>query len=310
MTTSPWIEIDAVPEAQLPPHLVDRKHGDRVSVIEGGILHVRDGRATFAPFRDLYAVVSHGGRVYLLVPRRPPSPPWLEVDPTMFGADGAAGMARFAERAREGGPDVGGGYRDAVRRHRQGLGHEELLRRVAAREPVPGMMEVPSTVRLNRSYPGLGMVQALAVIGGGFAGYAAIIALAVAAGGGRDGEAALMLGTYTLPFLGLGGGAYAAHTIGRRWRAAADATAPRQRVLVLAPDGCVLGLRDGVRALTWGAVGRFTVARLEPEYEEGLVIHGAEGERVGEIDGGFLDAPLGLVVAVAEAYRDAAASEE
>ena len=77
-------------------------------------------------------------------------------------------------------------------------------------------------------------------------------------------------------------------------------------MLVLAPDGCIIGFRTGVQTLRWSDVGRFEAARVQSSLELGLVVRGPEGGVLGEIDAAWLDAPLLLVVAVAEAYRDAA----
>lgn len=304
-----WVELDEAPEASLPEHARDGRHGDRVSFTESGLLHVRNGRATFARWTDILGVVEQGDRAYVLVPRRPPSPPWIEVDASMIGDEPEAVKA-FAKRLRERGG--GGGYRDAVKQRRQNLDREALLQKVRSREPVPGALEVPSTVVLGRSYPGLGPVQALSLMGGAGLGYALSMTGVVVSAhldvGGYRGEPhpLAILAFYVLPFVGIGVGAWAAREIGRRWRAAKDRTFPRQRVLVLAPDGCIVGFRAGVRTLKWAMVGAFGEGPTE-HHEWGLIVTGPNGEKIGDVDAGYLDAPLSLVVAVAEAYRRAAA---
>lgn len=301
-----WIELDEVREASLPDHARDGREGDRVSFVESGLLHVRSGRATFARWSDILGVVEHEGRAYVLVPRRTPASPWIEVDADMLGDEPDA-VRTFAKRLRERGK--GGGYRDAVQQRRQSLTRKKLKQKVTAREPVPGALEVPSTVVLGRSYPGLGFVQAFTLMLGGGLGYVLAMTLMIASASGYRAEPnpAAMLALYILPIAGIALGAWAAKKIGARWRAAKDRTFPRQRVLVLAPDGCIVGFRNGVRTLKWSMVGAFSCGPTEPNYDDELVVTNAEGERIGAVDAGYLDAPLELVVAVAEAYRQSAA---
>lgn len=272
---------------------------DRVALVEGGIQHVAEGRETFVRFRDLYAVVEHEGLVYLLVPRTLPAPPWLVVHAGMIEDRSPGALARFAARARQGGES--GGYRDAVRRHRQGMSREELWRRVRAREALPGMMEVPPTQ--PRADPTVSRVQAAIVVLG--SSVVLVPGMLMPFLSGRAGELAV-------PFVMLFGLGWPlvmivlAVTVGRYWRAARAARLPRRRVLVLAPDGCVVGARDGIRSLEWSHVSGFRVDAVGPSREPGLVVYGARGERLCDVEARFLAAPLGLVVAVAEAYRQAA----
>lgn len=291
-----WIELDGVAEDALPSWAKDGRTGDRVAFLEAGLLVVEGGLATVARWSDVVSVVSHAGCVYVLVPRRPPHPPWIAVDGALVPDGVDAFLRRLEERRRS------GGYRDAIRAQRQDLPLDELRRRVSAREAVPGALEVPSTIVLGRSYPGLGLAQFGSIAGASMAGLFASVALAVVA----DAPELAGLCTYAGLFLGIFGGALLARYVGQRWRAAKDATLPRQRVLVLAPDGCIIGFRTGVQTLRWADVGRFEAARAQSSLELGLVVRGPEGGVLGEIDAAWLDAPLLLVVAVAEAYRDAA----
>ena len=301
-----WLEFDEVEESEVPAFAQDGKSGDWVSFIEGGVLVVRSGRASFARWSDVLGVVEHQGKLHVLVPRRPPAQPWLVVDRDMVGGDIPA-LRRVAERLREGGG--AGGYREAVKAHRKGMSTEALQAKVSAREPVGGAMEVPSTVVLGRSYPGLGLAQATLVIGSGVLGFGLafgmMFAIAV-----QNPRAIDTPGVGTLvQFFGiacLAVGALLARALGKRWRAKKDATLPRQRVLVLAPDGCIVGFTEGVRTLSWAQVGSFGLEPVEPDYDDGLVVYGPEGKRFGHINTAFLDAPPGLVVAVANTYREAA----
>ena len=302
-----FVEIDHLPEDFLPAHARDGGAGDRVTLMENGLLEVRSGVATFARWSDVLGVIEHAGSAYVLVPRRSPAPPWIELESSQLGGDD---VATFAARVRERG--AAGGYRDAVRARRQGLAPHELKAKVLAREPVGGALEVPSTIVLGRSYPGLGVVQALLVMGGGLTGYIGIIAVALmldlAHHGSPRQNPSEPFGPCMAfaPLLGIVLGAYAARALGRWWRARKDRGLPRQRVLVLAPDGCMVGFRAGAAVLPWSSVGAFEVGPTQPSYELGLVVKDVDGRVLGDVEAGWLDAPLGLVVAVAEAYRGAA----
>ncbi|MFK7985507.1 MAG: hypothetical protein AB8I08_05710 [Sandaracinaceae bacterium] len=303
------LQFDEVLESEIPAFAQDGKEGDRVSFVEGGVLIVRGGRASFARWADLLGVVEHQGKLHVLVPRRSPAPPWLVIDRTMVGGGDVPALRAVADRLREGGGG-GGGYRDAITSRRQGLSKSALRETISAHQPVSGAMEVPSTVVLGRSYPGLGLAQAAIVVGSAGLGYVAavgaIVALAIEHPGARGSFIEVPL--QFLWLAGLLGGAMAARALGRWWRAKKDATLPRQRVLVLAPDGCVVGFTEGVQTLSWAEVGRFGLEPIEPNYDDGLTVFGPEGERLGSIATGFLDAPAGLVVAVANAYCEAASA--
>lgn len=291
-----WLELDGVAETSLPSWANDGRSGDRVSFLEAGLLAVQDGLATFARWTDVLSVVKRGDAAFILAPRRPPAAPWIRVGPQQIDGDVDSFLRRLDERRRS------GGYRDSVRAQRQNLQLDELRRRVSAREPVPGALEVPSTIVLGRSYPGLGLAQVASITISSLLGVFFATGLVIAA----DAPELAGLCSYAGIFGGILAGALLARSIGRRWRAAKDATLPRQRVLVLAPDGCIIGFRTGVRTLRWSSVGRFESGRIEPDYETGLIVRGADDQKLGEIEAAWLDAPLELVVAVAEAYREAA----
>lgn len=298
-----FIEHDGVDEAALPPHARDSRSGDRVSFLEAGLLHVKGGEATFARWSDVLGVREHRGATYVLVPRRSPAPPWIRVDPELLGE---ATTARFAQRLRD--RLSGGGYRDAVRRRRQDLSTAQLLHQVRAREEVAGALEVPSTIKLGGKYPGLWLGQLAAFGLGVGAGYLLLFLLMLVGVAMREPAFMLVvqLMAYFALFGGMIGGGLGAREVAKRWKARVDATRPRQRVLVLAPDGCVVGFRTGVRALKWSQVGRFEIGPTRPDNEDGLVVRGLDGKILGDIAAAWLDAPLDLVVAIAETYRRAA----
>jgi hypothetical protein len=302
-----FLEVDWVREQDLPPHLADGKRGDRVSLLEGGLLHVKDGRASFVRWSDVLGVVQHGGAVQLLVPRTPPAPPWLEVEPEMVGG-GPDALRTFVDRVQNRGGMAVGGYRDALRTRRQNLAPQQLLGKVAAREAVPGALEVPSTIMLGVSYPGLAFTQVCIVGLGMVLGYVGFTISMLGLRTGSDGSFAMLFG-YALLFACMLGGGYAAVLVGRAWREAKNRTLPRQRVLVLAPDGCIVGFRTGVRALAWSEVQSFGIDQDLETFDDALVVTGTDGKRLGDVAAGWLDAPLGLVVRVAEAYRQSARDE-
>lgn len=301
------LTIDGVPEAQLPSFATDGRAGagDRVSFLEAGLLHVVGGRGTLVRWSEVLGVLEHAGQAFVLAPRRPPREPWVAVSAEMLGGAPDA-VSSFAKRVRERG--AGGGYRDAVRQRRQGLSASELIERVKARAAVPGALEVPSTIYLGKlGHPLEGLVLFGIIAVGWLSGFFGVVAAAVLAesAGMRGGEGIIQLAGLA-PYLFVVVAAFVAVRVRRAWRAARRAELPRQRVLVLAPDGCVVGFRTGVRTLAWSDVGSFGVGPTEPDYDEGLVVHDAAGRKLGDISAGWLEQPLDLVVAVAETYRTAA----
>lgn len=304
--TERFLELDRVPEDALPAHARDDKSGDRVSLLEAGLLHVEDGRATFARWSDVLATRVHSGHLYVMVPRRSPAPPWIRVAPVQLGEPASPEvLTGLEQRVKD--RLMGGGYRDAVRRQRQDLSTDELLWRVKNREEVPGALEVPSTIKLGGKYPWLWAGQLAVFAAGSAAGYVGMFSAAVLGAALNDEIGGLLiLFSYFAIFAGMIFGAWGASVLAKRWRARVDAGRPRQRVLVLAPDGCVVGFRTGVRALKWAHVGELASGPTKPDYEHGLIVRGLDGETLGDISAGWLDAPLDLVVAIAETYREAA----
>lgn len=300
-----FLEIDGVPEKDIPAHLSDGKSGDRVSLVEGGLLHVQSGRATFVPSGAVLGLLEHGGRAYVLVPRQPPAAPWIEVAPSMLARE-PEGIKGFLARLEERGSS-GRGYRDAVRQRRQNLSTTALREKIMERTAVPGALEVPSTIMLGVSYPGLAFVQAMVFFTFCGLGYVAMIAMAMGVALSSHDPGAAQFGTligYPVWFVCVALGGWLAITVGKRWREAKNKTLPRQRVLVLAPDGCIVGFTDGVRTLAWSDVGQFAIG--PSTHGNGLVVYDSKMRLLGDVDAGFLDAPLSLVVGVAEAYRTAA----
>src|SRR5512139_1846790 len=111
-----------------------------------GIEHRSRGGVVRAPWEAVFGVFvleGEGGasELFVLLPRRPPMPPWLRVQvsgaPPELRAQGLDGLAA-AIRARL----EQRGYRDPGA-HRPRLSPEELLAEVRAHRVVPGALEVP-----------------------------------------------------------------------------------------------------------------------------------------------------------------------
>jgi hypothetical protein len=309
MSAESWIEIDGVPESELPTHANDGRKGDRVSFLEGGLLQVENGAATFVPWRDVLAVTKSGGGALVLVPRKPPENPWIGVTPAMLGTEPQP-IERFMQRVEERSASGGGrGYRDAVVARRQNLSKRALFEKVMSREAIPGALEVPSTIMIGVSYPGLGFTQGAIFMGMAGLGFVAMEALVISAAIANPevGSMASLFG-WMIMALFMAAGAGLTTIVGKKWKEAKNKTLPRQRVLVLAPDGCIAGFSEGIQTLAWSQVGAFKRGVSPATYDEALVVEGPEGETLGSLEAGWLDAPLDLVVRVANAYRDAAQS--
>lgn len=216
----------------------------------------------FATWDQALGVFPMGRKYYVLVPRQPPNPPWLEVV-------GLTGKARMTfEAALQHQKDMVG-YR-SVTRALPPLSPQHLLERVIAREPIPGLLEIPYRASLAPMWIGGAiLVYFLAVT---FLHWAAlvlvILALMFVVSGVRD---ALLR---------------------RRWF-----KSNKKRVLVLCPDGCVVGIRGGPRAFSWSEIGKFEFVR------NAIVLRDRTGAQLVALQAAYFGAPLSLVCAVAESYR-------
>lgn len=231
-------------------------------------------------------------RAFVLVPRRPPEAPWIEIVPKdlpdELRAEGLEGLARrVRERMSQRGYRSGGPTRPL-------LEPAALMQRVLAREEVPGALEVP--------------------VGPGPGGWWRRF-LDVFAGGSAGGLAGLYAGAFTgSPLVALAVAAAGA-TVGAGVPIALSssfeslrARRRRPRVLVLAPDGCVVGLPSGPEVFAWPNVARFSAEEHPPPGRASplrpcLAVHLSDGRVAGTIDAAWFAEPLALIVAVAEAYR-------
>lgn len=259
-TTTEWLEMDGAP-TDAP---------DGLSLDVAGIEQVTRGRATRASWRDVLGVARASGTVYVLVPRRPPAPPWIEIDPgDRNPAELASEIRTRSERA---------GYREA-RIERALLEPRSLLAAVVARQELAGAVEIPARV----APPPRPRYEALWALGGGGAGLIAAVALIVVL------EIRYIQSPVT--WLGITAGVIAGVLFGR-----AIHRPPRGRVMVLAPDGIVASLEGQVRAMSWDQV-----AAVE-ERAGAVCVTGVDGTTRG-LDTKWIDAPIPLLVAIAEAYR-------
>ena len=294
MPTAPF---DQIPEASIPADLGDGRSGDRVSVRTEGVLYVREGLASFAPWETIYGVTELHGRLHILAPRPLPAAPWFTVHAPMVRG-GVAALPDLAERIRRGRPG-GGGYRDAVRHHRARLSLDDLIERVRERDTLAGGLTVPVTnIDDSTQRAGVWTLQ-FAILWVGLT-MGVVLFFGSSATHRADTMLLGLFGAALLVMAGLGGAALAGVVV--RW--ARRSLEPVRRVLVLAPDGCVVGLPTGVRALPWSDVTRFVVANgLRGPV---LMIEGTGGTRIGAVHSRFLGGPIELIAAVANTYRQAA----
>ena len=240
-------------------------------------------------------------QLFVLAPRRPPAPPWFTVTadqlPAELREDGLHGVAqRIEARARV------GSYRDHAGQ-RPVLAPSDLLARVLEHDDVPGALEVPVG-----HGPGAGFNRFLASAASATAGTATALVAGLTL---APSFTAIIAGTGLL----LGAATPAGwHLLQRRMRR-------KPRVLVLAPDGCIIGFPSGVRAFGWGEIEGFgeteaaLPGRFRPLYPHlEVTLRAAEplGENPekptarqsrGRLAAAWFDAPLPLIIRVAEAYR-------
>lgn len=223
-------------------------------------------------------------KAFVLVPREPPESPWIEVAPKDLPED-VPDLPTLARRIRT--RIEQSGYRDRGPQ-RPMLPPDQLMDRVLAREDVPGALEVPVGAgpggwwRRGVDLLASGSAGGLLGLYGGALTGSAMLAVAIAGAGAAVGAA--------LPM-----------TFARNWRSLRSRS-KRPRVLVLAPDGCVVGLPTGPEAFAWQDLGGFheaidgRVRRLEVRRRDGSI--------AGSIDAAWFGAPLELITAVAQAYLE------
>ncbi|MEM9074336.1 MAG: hypothetical protein AAGE52_37930 [Myxococcota bacterium] len=260
---------------------------------EGASWSARPSHRAFATWDQVFGVAlvpeDSPTRAFILVPRRPPKPPWFEIRtkdlPENLRDAGLKGLAtQVTSRMQH------RGYRDAGPK-RPLLDAETLMQRVLARTEVPGALEVPVAAG-----PGGWWRRSLDLFAAGSAG-----GLAGLYAGAFSGSGLIAIGVAAA---GVAVGASVPVFVASNWRSVRARTR-KPRVLVLAPDGCVVGLPTGPEAFDWPSIRHFrageqvAAGRARPCLE----VVRSDGRVAGRIDAAWFAQPLPLIVAVAEAYR-------
>jgi len=287
------IDADDVDVRTLPPWASEVLPARGLALASAGVV-VRTGRrrATAARWEQIFgvAVLDAGDtkreRLLLLVPRPPPDKPWIEVRRPDLPTD-LATLDALADALRRRLSMTG--YRGAPAMLPR-LAPEQLLARARAHAPIPGAVEIPIARRrsLGNSRP----VQTLIGVSGGGA-FAVAMAMSVA----------VPLAVPIVAALGVAGAVAGGTAVDLALRAERK-EGKRRRVLLLAPDGCICGFETGVVAFAWSDIRSFHEA---PARFPTLVVEGSHQDVLGRLESVVFDAPLPLVVAVAEAYRNRAA---
>lgn len=305
MTESGWLEHDEVPVAEVPPWArTGGAVGSSVRLLEPGIVFTAaGGLVSVARWQDVLGVASLPPserflpQAFVLVPRRPPRPPWFVVGPGVLPPElRAAGTVGFADQVRQ--RISSWGYRSADA-GRPRLPPEEVLERVLARDALPGAVEVPIGPPPDRLATGWRQALGFVSVAGGSAVMSGYLGLLV---GGILGAALVQpwLAALALPAAAAGGAVGLGVGMHQRGRSLS-------RVLVMTPDACVVAFYDGVRALGWGAIAAFRKGALyRPDLQHespALEVVGHDGNVVGRVEAHWFSVPLDVVVAVGEAYR-------
>ena len=291
-----WVEEEERVPANVSPNATPAPPLLGLALDAEGVRWGEPGREARARWSQVFGVVLHPPeapkRAFVLVPRRPPAPPWFAVREADLPAGWEGGLEALAGRVRE---RLGQrGYRDGGAQ-RPLLDRETLLKRVLARGEVPGALEVPVAAG-----PGGWWRRSLDLVAAGSAG-----GLAGLYAGAFTGSALLAIG---VALAGATVGAAVPVFLTSKWRATRSRHR-RPRVLVLAPDGCVVGLPTGPEAFGWGDLARFGVGEAPPPGKPSapprpcLEVVRADGSVAGRIDAAWFAEPLSLIASVAEAYR-------
>lgn len=278
-----WLAYDEVELAALPPWAregADLNDGKpyEVRICQEGLVLIEGRVASTIRWEDILVPIrlESPRRLLISCARRPPRTPWFEL-----GGDDVAkieGAVRARLEAIE-----HRGYRDQ-RRRLDPMPADEILRRVLARAPLPGAVEIPAATPSIVKSAAIG-----ATVGGATLAFYGLL----------FGPAGMLVAG---SIGALGGGAVMGGIEHLRKRAAG-------RVLVLTPDAFVAGL-DGehVRAVAWSAVERFSEG-VDMAGTDALEVFGTDRELISRVAAHFFGAPLDVIVAVAEAYRKRAIEE-
>ena len=261
-----WLEHDEVPADQLPAWAQDVSD-DEVALRPEGLVFSHGRLRTAVPWASVLTLAELRGRLLVVVPRKPPRRPWLEV-PDAARAEKV--RVALEERA------VMGSYRAQRPAHGPPLG--EVVADVRRHRPVPGALEIPVQLASTAGSALVGGV--LGLLGGYHLGVF---------------DPRMLLAT--LP-LGVATGALGLPLFLRSKARA------RGRILVLTPQGYVGALDSGagVGGVPWQEVGAFRVGQM-PSGAPCLDILRPDGTVRVQLYHRIFAVPLELVVAIAEAYR-------
>jgi len=227
-------------------------------------------------------------RLYVLVRRDPPAPPWICVTPALLQRSGWRGDLRTLEASLN--ARIGqAGYRQSPG-HGARLTPPELFEHVMARTPLVGALEIQRAGGPQRLISRIMNGVAGAMVGGATG---AVLTTIIFDGPSWTPAVAVVTA--------LGGAAITQRQRRHRIRKS------HARVLVLTPDGCVVGFPEGPRAFAWTALGPFRIGESDPKRRphsnDGLRVVDAQGRALGHIDRAWFRGRLELIVAVANAYR-------
>lgn len=274
------------------PRVTDRSDPDArtesLSLSSEGVSQPKLGRV---PWSDVMGAVcldkGRNQRTYVLMRREPPQPPWFAVTPAMLKSSGlSCDLRELATTLNE---RVGqGGYRHTQQRATR-MEADELFKMVMQREAIAESLEIGRGPGPRRRLSRLADAIAGAAAGG-MAGFMLTVFLHQlawlpwAAGG-----LALLGGGFT--------------QLSRTPRVKGGPA----RVLVMTPDGCVVGFPEGPRAFAWSDLGPFTIGASDParrpRSKDGLDVVDAQGKALGHIDRAWFRGRLEVIVALANAYR-------
>lgn len=262
---------------------------------EAGLAFADDGRLVRVRWDQVFGAerVTTGAseRLFVMVPRQPPSPPWIEITlghlPASLRAGGLAGLERMVEEriSRR-------GFREGPRREAMDL--DTLTARVMARDDVPGAVEVPVKISGGSAVPPLWLVGVAPV--GAVASLAALVAYLlwpVVLAGGLRAMGALAITSAVVALV-----TFAVAMLARQRAIARQRHRLPARVLVMCPDGFVIGTKRGVRSFRWSDVGGL-VERLGV-----LAVLAPNGATIAEVEAKWFAEPLWLITKVATAYRE------
>ena len=222
--------------------------------------------------------------VYVLVPK--PEKPWVIIrQQDLREHEDLLSVVQLLEQRC-----TSSGYRDR-RVVRDPLPKSILLERVLERQDVEGALTVPIGAG-----PGLAMRVVELAAGISTAGFAGLTT-GVAVGFPLVGTVAGVVGGVALPV-----------ALSPRWKSIRSRG--KARVLVLTPDGCVVGLPSGPAAFSWTELSSFSE---QPVSVGGknlcLELRDAHENVLGRIDAAWFTKPLPLIVGFANAYRKRFAAE-